>query len=190
VVAVEDAAKVGRTERSPERAVDLIEHGMGTALVEKIRLSCEQRSTLVFAEIVLQRGLGSKSPNAGDVCLVIGAVTLRFCRPCRRHRDAPLLLGAITLLVRLLEPPERTNRRQNRQYSQPGRQQEAPAQPRCSQLLLDHPLLRLAPRHFLCLLSRLCLLRQPSCGLQVATLGILELALVLRAFQECAIDRR
>src|SRR5918995_948660 len=107
---------------------------MGATLVKKIRLSREQCSTLVFAEIVLQRGLGSKSPNAGDVCLVIGAITLRFRRPCRRHRDAPLL--------------------------------------------------RLVPRHFLCLLSRLRFLCQPLCSLQFATLGVLELALVLRLFQE------
>ena len=166
---------MGRAERSPERSIDLIEHGMGTALVEKIRLSCEQRSTLVFAEIVLQRGLGSKSPNAGDVCLVIGAITLRFRRPCRRHRDAPLLLGAITLFACLLKSARTRQSPPEPPRLQPGRHQEAPPQPLRGRPLLDDPLLRLAPRRLLCLLSRLCLLRQPLCGLQVATLGILEL---------------
>jgi hypothetical protein len=107
---------VGRAEHSPQRAIDLIEDRIAIALVEQIRLSREQRSTLVFTEIVLQRGLGSKSSNAGDVCLVIGAIAFRFCRPCRRHRYAPLFLGTITLLARLLEVVERIDRGEDREH--------------------------------------------------------------------------
>src|SRR5688500_11739179 len=55
------ATKVGNAERGPEPFVDLTEYRTSSILGEKVCLTRQQRSALVFAEFVLTRRLGSES---------------------------------------------------------------------------------------------------------------------------------